>query len=405
MSPPEPASVAREHVDGRAAGPVTTIVDCSGVGPGGITRVLTEIVRHWPAGHRLELVAVPPAWAVPPGRDGDVIVLSGQSGGRARTIATATAALRRATGHASRGSGRESSGGSVRVLSLSPSLAIAGSRLPVTTVVHDLAFKLWPYGIPAAVRQYRRVSYATAVRRSAHLICVSARTRHDLSGVYGVPAARTAVWHPGSDVDATGPGRLPASLAEIQARGQRYLAVAGHAAHKGVELAIDALASDPRYVLAVLTGGQRIPEFEQAAAASPAAGRIVFLDRLSDEDYVAVVSGAAGFLMPSHFEGYGLPAAEALRLGTPTVISPDPALAEATGGAAIQMDSWTGAALARALARLTQASTVQVGTTERSRSRGVAEAPRELPARRSWREATEELSALVLGAPAAPVLG
>jgi glycosyltransferase involved in cell wall biosynthesis len=355
MPPPEPA---------------TTIVDCSGVGPGGITRVLTEVVRHWPAGYRLGLVAVPPAWEPPAERSGDVIVHSRQTGGRGRTIASATAALRRLTGRRA------------RVLSLSPSLAIAGSRLPVTTVVHDLAFRLWPRGIPASVRQYRRASYATAIRRSAHLVCVSARTQHDLSGLYGVPAARTSVWRPGSDLDAGG-GRLPAPLAEVRQRGQRYLVVTGHAAHKGVELAIDAVAGDPRFVLAVLTGGRRTPRFEEAAAASPASERILFLDRLSDEDYVAVVAGAAAFLMPSHFEGYGLPAAEALRLGVPTVISPDPALAEATDNRAIRMDSWTGAAVTRALARIDEP------------------VPAGGPPRRSWRDATEELSAMVLAEPGA----
>jgi glycosyltransferase involved in cell wall biosynthesis len=77
--------------------------------------------------------------------------------------------------------------------------------------------------------------------------------------------------------------------------------------------------------------------------------------------------------MPSHFEGYGLPAAEAVRLGTPTVISPDPALHEATGGAAIRMDSWTAAALTAALQRI-----------DRS-------APPGRVAGRSWLAATQDL--------------
>jgi glycosyltransferase involved in cell wall biosynthesis len=230
------------------------------------------------------------------------------------------------------------------VLSLSPSLAIVGSRLPVTTIVHDLAFRLWPRGLSKAVLQYRRVSYAAAVNRSARLLCVSARTRHDLLGLYGVGRERTQVWHPGSDV--TEPGKLPEPLAGLPGD---YLVVAGHAAHKGVELAIEALPELPRYVLAVLTGGNPIDEFTEAAARSAAADRIVFLDRLTDEEYSATLAHAAAFLMPSHFEGYGLPAAEALRLGTPTVISPDPALHEATGGAAVRMASWTASALVEAL--------------------------------------------------------
>ncbi|HTF10344.1 MAG TPA: glycosyltransferase [Asanoa sp.] len=343
---------------------MTTVLDCSGVGPGGITRVLTEVVRHWPAGRRLTLVAVPEDWQPPAGTSADLAVRSRQGGGRERTIAAATAALRRETA------------GAASVLSLSPSLAVVGSRHPVTTIVHDLAFRLWPTGLGKAQLHYRRVSYATAIGRSARLLCVSARTRHDLAGLYDVPATRTTVWHPGSDL-RVGPGTLPPSLAALRARGAGYLLVAGHAPHKGVELAIEAMTDLPAYALAVLTGGSRVPQFAAAAERSPAADRIVFLDRLIDSDYAAALAGAAAFLMPSHFEGFGLPAVEALRLGTPTVISPDPALHEATGAAAARMTTWSAAALVEAVTAVTAAE-------------------RPVPqASRSWREATGDLVALI----------
>jgi glycosyltransferase involved in cell wall biosynthesis len=324
-------------------------LDCSGVGSGGITRVLTELVRHWPAGERLELVAAPAGWAVPDGSRAEVAVLSRQAASRARTIAAATATLRRAR---------------TRVLSLSPSIAVAGARVPVTTIVHDLAFRLWPHGLSAAQLRYRRLSYATALRRSARLLCVSERTRHDLLGTYGIRAG-AAVWHPGSDLAA--PGRRPDGL------DGDYLAVAGHAAHKGVELAIEAMGSLPQYRLAVLTGGSGI------AWPADKPERIVFLGRLTEAEYAATLAGAAAFLMPSHFEGYGLPAVEALRLGTPTVISPDPALHEATGGAAIRMASWTASALAAAVERIDRSAVPAV------------------PPGRSWREAAEDLAGRLAG--------
>lgn len=348
----------------------TTILDCSGVGPGGITRVLTEVVRHWPPGHRLEIVAAPGDWACPGPRRADVVLLGRQDAGRARSIASAAAALRRATT-------RRYGDRAARVLSLSPSLAIRYSRLPVVTLVHDLAFRLWPRELPAPVLAYRRLSYATAIRRSQRLICVSARTRHDLLGLYGVPPATTRVWHPGSDLAAAGPGGPPPEVARVAARGAGYLVVAGHAPHKGVELAIEAMEGLPDRVLVVLTGGQPVAPFRAAGASSPAADRILFLDRLTDTEYAATLAGAAAFLMPSHFEGYGLPAVEALRLGTPTIISPDPALHEATGGAAIRMTTWTARALRDAV-----------------RTLGDVSRPAVRPGR-SWREATEHLVALL----------
>jgi glycosyltransferase involved in cell wall biosynthesis len=347
-----------------------TIVDASGVGPGGITRVLTEVVRHWPAGEQLRIVAAPSGWTAPDERAVDVSVVSTQQHGRVGTIAEATQTLRRATGR--------DAGPDARVLSLSPSLAVRGSRLPVTTMVHDLAFKLWPHGLSASVLHYRRLSYSTAIGRSERLLCVSARTRHDLLGLYGVEYDRTAVWHPGSDLSVT-PGELPAPVAAVRDGGGRYLVVAGHSPHKGVELAVEALEALPSYHLMVLTGGQPAEEFRRTAGESAAGPRVIFLDRLSDAEYAATLAGAAAFLMPSHFEGYGLPAAEALRLGTPTVISPDPALLEATGGGAVRMDTWTGEAMVRALRQVES---------------GARPAPGEL-AGRSWQAAATHLHTLL----------
>jgi hypothetical protein len=75
---------------------------------------------------------------------------------------------------------------------------------------------------------------------------------------------------------------------------------------------------------------------------------------------------------------------EALRLGVPTVISPDPALFEATGGAAIRMTSWSGSALAQALGQIDHRPRPAAGPG------------------RTWQEATEHLYALVVGAAVQP---
>ena len=72
---------------------------------------------------------------------------------------------------------------------------------------------------------------------------------------------------------------------------------------------------------------------------------------LPQADLVKVVAGATALVVPSWYEGFGLPALEALACGTPVVASDLPALREVLGDQADLVPPGDPAALADALAR------------------------------------------------------
>lgn len=81
--------------------------------------------------------------------------------------------------------------------------------------------------------------------------------------------------------------------------------------------------------------------------------------RLSDAEQRRVIRGARAMLMPSFVEGFGLPVAEALALGTPVIASDLPALREAGGDAADYLDPLDGAGWAEAILDHTREQTSQ----------------------------------------------
>jgi glycosyltransferase involved in cell wall biosynthesis len=91
---------------------------------------------------------------------------------------------------------------------------------------------------------------------------------------------------------------------------------------------------------------------------------------VSNEELVRLYRSAIALVMPSHEEGFGLPAAEAMACGTAVITSLAPALVEITGDAALHVDARDVDALAHAMRRVANDAQLR----ERLASRGIERA-------------------------------
>jgi glycosyltransferase involved in cell wall biosynthesis len=83
-----------------------------------------------------------------------------------------------------------------------------------------------------------------------------------------------------------------------------------------------------------------------------AQGRIRLLGHLPGSQLMTLVRGAKAVLFPSLYEGFGLPAVEAMALGAPVLASTAGALSEVVSDAGLLVDPYDGEAMTRALRQL-----------------------------------------------------
>jgi glycosyltransferase involved in cell wall biosynthesis len=227
---------------------------------------------------------------------------------------------------------------------------------PVVVTIHDLIpFRFPIYG--PLKRAMVKAGYRMAARKARQIIAVSGNTAADMQKTLGVSTGRIAVVH-NAAAAVFQPQAKECELAALREKfGVRPPYVLAASANnwrtKNLERALATLtaAQSTARFQTVIYGPQ---EGIHAAGGGAKWGSLEMrmIGRVEAEELAALFRHARAFIMPSLYEGFGLPVVEAMACGCPVVASTGGSLAEVAGEGAQVFDPADVAGMAAAVANL-----------------------------------------------------
>jgi glycosyltransferase involved in cell wall biosynthesis len=234
---------------------------------------------------------------------------------------------------------------------------------PVINTIHDLSFEHLPETFKRRSFRQMRLTIRRSARTAAHVITDSNFSRDDILNTYNLPPDRVTAtplaassnFKPVSDA-----GEITRVREKYKISGDYILTVGSIQPRKNIPRLIRAYASmcrecslDPLPKLVI--AGKRGWLYEdtlKTAETSSAREQIIFTGYVPDKELPALYSDARCFVYPSYFEGFGIPALEAMRCGTPTITANRTCFPEVVGDAALMVDPFDEQAIAAALLRI-----------------------------------------------------
>jgi glycosyltransferase involved in cell wall biosynthesis len=231
-----------------------------------------------------------------------------------------------------------------------------GCPCPAVVTVHDLIFLRDPARYQASKRLYLQALTGWSVRHARRVIAVSEATAADITGLLGVPRRRITVIPNGVEADGLRP-LPPAEVAAFRrAKGlpdNVILYVGTLEPRKNLPALVRAFAAvrEATGATLVIAGGKGwfYEEIFRTVRELGLEDAVRFPGYVPDAELPLWYNSARVFAYPSVYEGFGLPALEALACGVPVIAADTSALPEVVGTAGVLVDPHSDAALAAAL--------------------------------------------------------
>lgn len=215
---------------------------------------------------------------------------------------------------------------------------------PTVVTIHDLIWRRSPRDYTAIDRRLYDWKYSRSARIATRVIAISECTKRDLISDFNIPEEKIDVIYQGVDPVFT----LPVDTARRTAVRKQYslperyiIAVGTVQPRKNVLQAVRALPALPTDVALLIVGARKGAYGREVVDTVRRLGlgeRVRFLENVPFADIPALYACAEFSSYTSFYEGFGLPVAESLTVGTPVIAARGSCLEEAGGAGALYVD-------------------------------------------------------------------
>jgi len=214
------------------------------------------------------------------------------------------------------------------------------SPVPTVISVMDLSYIHFPEMFREQDLYQLNNWTAYSARNAKKILTISESSKNDIIKEYDLPQGRVVVIYPGIKAKKTMPNSK--ILKEKYGIDSDFVLFVGTLQpRKNVERLIEAFSKIKDKKTTLVLVGKRGWLYEEILSAPKkfnVEDRVKFLDFVPDEDLPVLYGGAQCFVLPSLYEGFGLPVLEAMQYGCPVITSNVSSLPEAGGNAALYVD-------------------------------------------------------------------
>lgn len=257
-------------------------------------------------------------------------------------------------------------------LALFPDYLSAPSLLGARSIciIYDTTYRDLPGAVSKKNRQDLQRFVPTSLKRAKLIITISEFTKERLQHYYPSILSNKlpiVLPVPPTSSPVSIPKTLSARLKNLAVRPKGYIfSIGTMEPRKNFENLVEAYACLPKklqggYSL-VLAGGKGWNDEALIALIKQRKSdgyNIITTGYVSDDEKLALYSNASVFMLPSHYEGFGMPIFEAMQAGAPAAISDIPIFHEVAGDAALFFDKDNPKDIAKIMAEILNNKTTQ----------------------------------------------